>query len=130
MKKISLLLALLTCATATHNSFSKYDIKKEVRKFRKKHGSPKIDPANKGNNYGEENYAKEKNEILNLIEKYGSNAINMDQIPGLEREGGSFTDNPLTLAIGAEDKPFIKFLLQHGVDPNKAISYSFYTREG
>lgn len=149
MKKISLLLALLTCATVTHNSFTisipdlsasempssyppqeendkqehndEYDIKKEVRKFRKKHGKPKIDQR-------ASHHYEDYNSILDSIEKHGLAAINSNktesQCEGMQKS------NLLDIAIEWDYQPLVKFLLQHGAHLNKATKYLSSAKSG
>lgn len=170
MKKISLILTLLTCATATHNSFTmsmpdpfvsermptsyppregndkqehndEYDIKKEVRKFREKHGKPKTDPLflryhdktwtkASEDEYLESlanSYAKIKNEILDSIEKNGSAAIDSFLTDIGENQGLVST---ISIAVENNDLPFVKFLLQHGANPNRPTELHYVTRYG
>ena len=158
MKKIFLLLTILSLAAITNQldaiSFhgtvpisgippsdrekdsnnSGYDVREAARKFREKHGKPKINPLDlrdykkypqdreTESEYLERKaryYAELKNEILDSIEEHGHQAIISDTIERTETIHGWTWTPPLNSAIKANDLPFIKFLLQHGADPNQ-----------
>lgn len=157
MKRISVLLGLLSCITATYNSFTtqdftqdtpdqKYDIKKAARKFRKKHGKPKIDPHFKRYHYEyscitedeelkswAEDNAKTRNKILYSIEEHGSEAIHSDKM-GTDYSkfvGGSGELDVLSIAVESNYIPLVKFLLQHGANPNKGtVLHSWHGKSG
>lgn len=137
MKKIITLLAILTFvaitnplnATFTDDNNNSYDVKKCARKFRKKHVN---DPTYIDNDIKSENgdiicsghrYTKSRNAIIDLIEKDGLKAINKNR---------TTLDDlvPLVVAIAEDDRPLIKFLLQHGANLNEPIKYYYPTAHG
>jgi ankyrin repeat protein len=123
-----------------HSNNNHYDVKEAARKFREKHGKSQIDPF--WLRYYSEFYmvtkdqylesqakynAEAKNEILDAIEKNGSDAINSTIT---EQDPWGPGELPLTVAIHLNDQPLVKFLLQHGANPNKATTYSYRTAHG
>lgn len=126
-----------------HNNNNDYDVKEAARKFRKKHGEAKTNPLTlrdyKRFHFPEETeeeflereaekYSGTKNQILDQIEKHGSAAIHSDM--GRQRWHAQHYTSPLETAVENDDIPFIKFLLQHGANPNQSYTYDLYTKDG
>ncbi len=123
----------------TYDNTCGYDIRRDGDKFRRKYNKPNIDiilsrigekrcskPINQLNQdslqqfsreyeslkISAKSYLREKNAILDAIEKHGLEAINnrADLNPLI----------PLFVAIHNDDPNLVEFLLQHGADINKA----------